>query len=110
MHKSVRIVFEEWVSDNGQSPKAIERNPFGDYKLMQTNTLWMGCAFGMREEREACAKLCAGDSPDADYFVEAIRARSNDASCLNEAKAQRPVNCGTGHCSCIECLFETKEQ
>lgn len=51
-----REAFEAWVSDNGQSPKAVERNQNGEYKLMQTNTLWMGCAFGMR------AKLAAREA------------------------------------------------
>ena len=26
------------------------------------------------------------------------------------AQEKRPINCGTGHCSCIECLFEPAPQ
>ena len=24
--------------------------------------------------------------------------------------AQRPINCGTGHCSCIECLYKGEKK
>lgn len=76
MTATTREAFEAWVSDNGQSPKAVERNQNGDYKLMQTNTLWMGCAFGMRDEREACAKIA--DKAGQRLLAEFIRVRRNE--------------------------------
>lgn len=46
--------FEAWASDNGQNPKAVERNQHGNYKLMQTNSLWMGWQAGRNQAIEAC--------------------------------------------------------
>lgn len=40
MSEQMRKEFEDWMSDYGDSPKAIERNATGDYKLMQSVVAW----------------------------------------------------------------------
>lgn len=56
-----REAFEALASDNGQSHKAVERSQNGNYKLMQTNSLWMGWAAGYRQATEACVAAAEGE-------------------------------------------------
>ena len=38
--EQIRKDFEEWMGDGGLSPRAIERNSKGDYRLMQAANAW----------------------------------------------------------------------
>ena len=81
-----REAFEWWMSDEGKSPKAVERN--GEcYKLMQAQICWSAWQPAWQAatlaEREACAKVCeeVGSEYDdqevyASWCAKAIRARS----------------------------------
>jgi len=69
-------------------------------------------------EREACANICETlelpEWPDKvrQPLAQAIRARIIQ-SYLEKDNLQpaqkKPQNCGTGYCSCIECVMEKKE-
>ena len=86
---TVRAQFEYWMSDEGQSPKAVERSMDGEYKYMPANSAWRAWQAAAKAEREACAKLVSdiGDelaergnahAVDAcDFIEDAIRMRSN---------------------------------
>ena len=41
------------MSDNGEWPKAIERTPYGHYKLMQTAQAWLWWQHGAAWQRLA---------------------------------------------------------
>lgn len=38
--EEMRAAFEHWFSDEGQSPRAIERDMSGDYRLRQASFAW----------------------------------------------------------------------
>ena len=76
-----REAFEWWMSDEGKSPKAVERNGEG-YKLMQAQICWSAWQpawqAATRAEREECAKVCDNEASVegiAPKCAAAIRAR-----------------------------------
>lgn len=36
-----RSAFEQWITEGGSQSRAAERNPSGDYRLMQTHAAWL---------------------------------------------------------------------
>lgn len=40
MTEAMREQFEAWMSEDGAYPQAVERNGFGEYRLMTTYTNW----------------------------------------------------------------------
>lgn len=53
-----RAKFEFWYSDEGRSPKAVERAPAGNYVLQQAQSAWQAFLAGWLEAihaREGCA-------------------------------------------------------
>ena len=46
-------------------------------------------------------------NPEIKASIEAITAIKE---ALAQPEQKRPPNCGTGYCSCLECLFEQAEQ
>jgi hypothetical protein len=90
----VRAQFEHWMSDEGSTPKAVERRGDG-YMLLQAQICWTAWQAAAKAEREACAKTCEkygaslnnewnqslGVADDlvetCEECAEAIRARSN---------------------------------
>ena len=59
----------------------------------------------LAREGKGISDLWGAVKSDAD-MAEAQRGYE---AALAEQPAQRPQNCGTGYCSCIECLFEQQE-
>ena len=55
---TVRAQFEHWMSDEGQSPKAVERSRDGEYKYMPAGAAWKAWQAAAKAEREACAEVC----------------------------------------------------
>ena len=45
----IRQRFENWYSENGKWPKAVERDSKGDYKLMQACAAWIAWRASARE-------------------------------------------------------------
>lgn len=71
--RKVRAQFERWFSDDGKSPKAIERDDSGNYKLGSAAWAWTAWQAAAKVERQACAEICdeveAHDcSSDTDAF------------------------------------------
>lgn len=76
---TVREAFERWYSDDGASPKAIERNAGGGYKLLQACnawTAWHAASASKDAEiqrlREALEEIAAADHPNG-YFAAMVR-------------------------------------
>jgi hypothetical protein len=44
MLDEMRKAFEDWATNNGRYPRAVERTTDGSYKLMKTNTDWIAWA------------------------------------------------------------------
>ena len=56
-----RKAFEAKMSDNGEWPKAIERTPYGHYKLMQTAQAWLWWQHGAAWQRLALNRQTGGN-------------------------------------------------
>lgn len=56
-----RAAFEKWMSDDGISPRAVERSSDGYYKLMHTSNSWTAwsaaIAYASAEQRERDRRL-----------------------------------------------------
>ena len=76
-----------------------------DYLLGDEN-LPFKCAKAITAIREALAE------PDYKALYEKAAQQYNELAALmaEQPAQQRPQNCGTGYCSCIECLFEQPAQ
>lgn len=50
-----RTAFEYWFSDQGKSPKAVEKNHNGNYLLAQAEGAWIAWGVACRKAHEQCA-------------------------------------------------------
>lgn len=64
----VRERFEYWYSDEGRTPKAVERNGDG-YRLIAAHTAWNAWQAAIKSEREANDSLIGDEhGPDDNSF------------------------------------------
>lgn len=67
-----RMEFEHWYSDGGKWTKGLERS--GDsYKYMPAAEAWRVWQAAIKNEREACAKVCEAQITGGDYHYLAAR-------------------------------------
>lgn len=77
--KPCRDAFEHWFSDEGKSPRAVERN--GDcYKLMQAHAAWQAWQAAWNHRAPTLTESLARNLLDPEMYGHAVTAEIRNAA------------------------------
>jgi hypothetical protein len=68
-----RARFEQWYSNNGESPNAVARSANGHFMLMQTQISWIAWAVAERDMLDRCIALFDTNSRTQLHEADAVR-------------------------------------